>query len=118
METVKVRIQTTIPPFARGISDGYSKIVAAEGAGALFKSLPSLWSRQIPYTMMKCVLLKATSVTDCSDRDLLFSLLLPSWPLTTPCQSLPSTFAIALLSFVRNLLPAGSGKPNWVTSSR
>jgi len=60
METVKVRIQTTIPPFARGISDGYSKIVAAEGAGALFKSLPSLWSRQIPYTMMKFWSFEAT----------------------------------------------------------
>lgn len=53
METVKVRIQTTMPPFAKGITDGYSKVVAAEGPGALFKSLPSLWSRQIPYTMMK-----------------------------------------------------------------
>jgi len=53
METVKVRMQTTLPPFATGIADGYGKIVAAQGTGALFKSLPSLWSRQIPYTMMK-----------------------------------------------------------------
>ncbi|KDE07311.1 hypothetical protein MVLG_02357 [Microbotryum lychnidis-dioicae p1A1 Lamole] len=53
METVKVRMQTTFPPFASGALNGVNKVVASEGAGALFKSLPSLWSRQIPYTMMK-----------------------------------------------------------------
>ena len=53
MEAVKVRIQTTLPPFAKGITDGVPKFVAQEGTGGLFKSLPSLWSRQIPYTMMK-----------------------------------------------------------------
>ena len=53
MEAIKVRIQTTIPPFAKGITDGIPKLIAQEGAGGLFKSLPSLWSRQIPYTMMK-----------------------------------------------------------------
>ena len=29
------------------------KLIAADGAGALFKSLVPLWGRQIPYTMMK-----------------------------------------------------------------
>lgn len=52
-EAVKVRMQTTMPPFAKSLGAGFSKITAAEGTGALFKSLPSLWSRQIPYTMMK-----------------------------------------------------------------
>jgi len=60
MEAVKVRIQTTIPPFARGISDGLPKFVAQNGTGGLFKSLPSLWSRQIPYTMMKFWSFEAT----------------------------------------------------------
>ncbi|GAA5821487.1 hypothetical protein JCM11251_004647 [Rhodosporidiobolus azoricus] len=60
METVKVRIQTTFPPFASGAVDGVNKVVAAEGAGALFKSLPSLWGRQIPYTMMKFWSFEAT----------------------------------------------------------
>ncbi|GAA5974233.1 hypothetical protein JCM11641_003344 [Rhodosporidiobolus odoratus] len=60
METVKVRIQTTFPPFASGARDGLQKVVAAEGAGALFKSLPSLWGRQIPYTMMKFWSFEAT----------------------------------------------------------
>ncbi|ORY73260.1 mitochondrial carrier domain-containing protein [Leucosporidium creatinivorum] len=60
METVKVRMQTTFPPFATGAADGLKKVVAAEGSGALFKSLPSLWSRQIPYTMMKFWSFEAT----------------------------------------------------------
>ncbi|BGP38510.1 Cu/Pi carrier [Rhodotorula kratochvilovae] len=60
METVKVRIQTTFPPFASGAVSGVQKVVAAEGAGALFKSLPSLWGRQIPYTMMKFWSFEAT----------------------------------------------------------
>ncbi|BGP46611.1 Cu/Pi carrier [Rhodotorula kratochvilovae] len=61
METVKVRIQTTFPPFASGAVSGVQKVVAAEGAGALFKSLPSLWGRQIPYTMMKFWSFEATT---------------------------------------------------------
>lgn len=32
-EAVKVRMQTTMPPFAKGTWDGISKIVAAEGIG-------------------------------------------------------------------------------------
>ncbi|KAI5480236.1 mitochondrial phosphate carrier protein [Pseudohyphozyma bogoriensis] len=60
METVKVRMQTTMPPFATGIVDGYSKIVAKEGTGALFASITSLWGRQIPYTMMKFWSFEAT----------------------------------------------------------
>lgn len=53
LETVKVRMQTTFPPFANGSIDGLKKVVATDGTGALFKSLPSLWGRQIPYTMVK-----------------------------------------------------------------
>ncbi|EOD52154.1 putative mitochondrial phosphate carrier protein 2 protein [Neofusicoccum parvum UCRNP2] len=52
-EAVKVRIQTTIPPFAKGTFDGISKVTAKEGAGGLYKGLYPLWGRQIPYTMMK-----------------------------------------------------------------
>jgi solute carrier family 25 phosphate transporter 3 len=39
-ETVKVRIQTTMPPFARGTVDALSKVSAAEGTGAC---VPLLW---------------------------------------------------------------------------
>ncbi|KNZ55379.1 hypothetical protein VP01_269g9 [Puccinia sorghi] len=60
MEAVKVRMQTTIPPFATGMVDGFKKFVAVEGTGGLYKSLSSLWSRQIPYTMMKFWSFEAT----------------------------------------------------------
>jgi len=58
-EAVKVRVQTTLNPVTlqpasfRGLSDGLPMIIRTEGAGALFKGLPPLWMRQIPYTMMK-----------------------------------------------------------------
>ena len=52
-EAVKVRMQTTIPPFAKGTFDGISQITAKEGYGGLYKGLYPLWGRQIPYTMMK-----------------------------------------------------------------
>jgi len=52
-EAVKVRMQTTIPPFAKGTFDGISTIVGKEGTGGLYKGLYPLWGRQIPYTMMK-----------------------------------------------------------------
>jgi len=52
-EAVKVRMQTTIPPFAKGTFGGISQIVAKEGSQGLYKGLYPLWGRQIPYTMMK-----------------------------------------------------------------
>ncbi|TKA70929.1 putative mitochondrial phosphate carrier protein [Friedmanniomyces simplex] len=53
LEAVKVRMQTTIPPFATGTLNGINKIVSTEGFGGLYKGLYPLWARQIPYTMMK-----------------------------------------------------------------
>lgn len=52
-ETIKVRTQTTIPPYASNIVDGWKKIVSSEGYGGLYKGLGPLWARQIPYTMVK-----------------------------------------------------------------
>lgn len=52
-ETIKVRTQTSIPPFASSLTEGYKKIVATEGFGALYKGIVPLWCRQIPYTMVK-----------------------------------------------------------------
>ncbi|KAI9781806.1 MAG: hypothetical protein M1816_002196 [Peltula sp. TS41687] len=52
-EAVKVRMQTTIPPFASGTFNGINKVTSAEGIGGLYKGLYPLWARQIPYTMMK-----------------------------------------------------------------
>ncbi|KAK6457231.1 mitochondrial phosphate carrier protein 2 [Scheffersomyces xylosifermentans] len=52
-ETIKVKTQTTIPPYANSVFDGWSKITKAEGLGGLYKGLVPLWARQIPYTMVK-----------------------------------------------------------------
>ncbi|KAI9802214.1 MAG: hypothetical protein M1825_002935 [Sarcosagium campestre] len=52
-EAVKVRMQTTIPPFAKSTWDGVGQITAKEGTAGLYKGLYPLWGRQIPYTMMK-----------------------------------------------------------------
>ncbi len=52
-EAIKVKTQTTIPPYATGVLDGWKKITAKEGFGGLYKGLAPLWLRQIPYTMVK-----------------------------------------------------------------
>lgn len=52
-ETIKVKTQTSIPPYANGLIDGWKKITATEGIGGLYKGLGPLWARQIPYTMVK-----------------------------------------------------------------
>ena len=52
-EAIKVRMQTTIPPFATGTFSGWSAITSKEGTAGLYKGLYPLWGRQIPYTMMK-----------------------------------------------------------------
>ncbi|KAF7717523.1 Mitochondrial carrier domain-containing protein [Penicillium ucsense] len=52
-ESVKVRMQTTIPPEIRGTFSGISAVVGKEGVSGLYKGLYPLWGRQIPYTMMK-----------------------------------------------------------------
>jgi solute carrier family 25 phosphate transporter 3 len=52
-EAIKVRMQTTIPPFAKGTFSGWSTITTKEGTAGLYKGLYPLWGRQIPYTMMK-----------------------------------------------------------------
>lgn len=53
LEAIKVRMQTTLPPYAQNLREGWSKIVSKEGYGGLYKGLYPLWARQIPYTMVK-----------------------------------------------------------------
>ncbi|KAK5164718.1 hypothetical protein LTR04_001665 [Oleoguttula sp. CCFEE 6159] len=53
MEAIKVRMQTTLPPYASNLREGWSKIVSKEGYAGLYKGLYPLWARQIPYTMVK-----------------------------------------------------------------
>lgn len=52
-EAIKVRMQTTIPPYASNLREGWSKVVAKEGIAGLYKGITPLWGRQIPYTMCK-----------------------------------------------------------------
>jgi len=52
-EAIKVRMQTTLPPFANSLREGWTKVVREEGFAGLYKGLYPLWARQIPYTMVK-----------------------------------------------------------------
>ncbi|VVT44384.1 uncharacterized protein SAPINGB_P000398 [Magnusiomyces paraingens] len=52
-EAIKVKQQTSIPPYAKSVFEGWRKEVAAEGIAGLYKGLTPLWARQIPYTMVK-----------------------------------------------------------------
>jgi len=59
-EAVKVRMQTSLPPFAHTMREGMSKIIAKEGYAGLYKGLYPLWGRQIPYTMCKFATFETT----------------------------------------------------------
>jgi len=52
-EALKVRMQTSTQPFASSTAAGFNKILKAEGLNGFYKGLTPLWSRQVPYTMMK-----------------------------------------------------------------
>ena len=59
-EAIKVRMQTTLPPFAHNLREGGAKVTAKEGIGGLYKGLYPLWGRQIPYTMVKFATFEST----------------------------------------------------------
>lgn len=52
-EAIKVRMQTSLPPYASSLREGWGKVTQKEGIGGLYKGLQPLWGRQIPYTMVK-----------------------------------------------------------------
>lgn len=52
-EAIKVRTQTTMPPYASNLFSGFTKFVASDGFAGLYAGLVPLWARQIPYTMVK-----------------------------------------------------------------
>lgn len=53
-ETVKLKVQT-IPGYGRGLLDGSARLLREEGVKGSFQILPTLWGRQIPYTVIKFV---------------------------------------------------------------
>jgi len=59
-EAIKVRMQTTLPPFANTMREGMRKVIASEGVAGLYKGLYPLWGRQIPYTMCKFATFETT----------------------------------------------------------
>jgi len=59
-EAIKVRMQTTLPPYAHTLREGWSKIVAQEGYAGFYKGIYPLWARQIPYTMVKFATFEST----------------------------------------------------------
>ncbi|KAI9010851.1 mitochondrial inorganic phosphate transporter [Phycomyces nitens] len=52
-EALKVKMQTSVPPFAKNTSEGFSKILKTDGLGGFYRGLGPLWARQVPYTMVK-----------------------------------------------------------------
>jgi len=52
-EAIKVRMQTTLPPYASNLREGWGRIVQKEGVAGLYKGLYPLWARQVPYTVVK-----------------------------------------------------------------
>lgn len=59
-EAIKVRMQTSLPPFATSLREGWTKVTAKEGTSGLYKGLQPLWGRQIPYTMVKFATFETT----------------------------------------------------------
>lgn len=59
-ESIKVRMQTTMPPFAGSLREGWGKVTSKEGVSGLYKGLYPLWARQIPYTMAKFASFEST----------------------------------------------------------
>lgn len=53
LEAIKVRMQTSVPPFAHSLREAWAKVLRDEGVAGLYKGLYPLWARQIPYTMVK-----------------------------------------------------------------
>lgn len=54
LETVKLKVQT-VPGYGNGLRDGTARLLKEEGVAGAFQILPTLWARQIPYTVIKFV---------------------------------------------------------------
>ncbi|KAK6525109.1 Cu/Pi carrier [Orbilia ellipsospora] len=59
-EALKVRMQTTIPPYAKNLRQAWGKTTAEGGMAKLYAGIVPLWGRQIPYTVCKFVSFEET----------------------------------------------------------
>lgn len=55
MEALKVKMQTTVPPFARTTGEGFKKIISTEGYLGFYKGIVPLWGRQVINESMRIV---------------------------------------------------------------
>lgn len=60
LEATRIRLVSQ-PTFAKGLADGFVKILKNEGFLALYKGLPPLLLKQVPYTMAKFSVFEMTS---------------------------------------------------------
>jgi len=60
VEAVRIRLVAQ-PDFAKGLPDGFKKIVQHEGFFGLYKGLPPILLKQVPYTMAKFVVFELAS---------------------------------------------------------
>jgi solute carrier family 25 phosphate transporter 3 len=60
LEATRIRLVAK-PDFAKGLVDGFGRILKQEGALAFYTGLPPLLFKQVPYTMAKFSVFEATS---------------------------------------------------------
>lgn len=60
MEATRIRLVSD-PSFAKGLPDGFAKILQTEGLKGLYKGLPPILFKQVPYTMAKFGVFEKTS---------------------------------------------------------
>jgi len=60
LEATRIRLVAQ-PTFAKGLLDGFGKILAQEGPLSFYRGLPPLLLKQVPYTMAKFSVFEATS---------------------------------------------------------
>jgi len=60
LEATRIRLVAQ-PTFAKGLVDGFAKIMKQEGPMSFYRGLPPLLLKQVPYTMAKFSVFEATS---------------------------------------------------------
>ncbi|KAK4538345.1 hypothetical protein CDCA_CDCA17G4370 [Cyanidium caldarium] len=60
MEAVRIRL-ISHPSYAKGLADGFVKLAREEGAYGLWRGLPPLMFRQVPYTVAKFAVYEITT---------------------------------------------------------